>query len=405
MKVDRPQEDLSDPEGRAIRAFHDRFGGQPDVVVQAPGRVNLIGEHTDYNAGLVLPMAIDRRIVIAARATDDDQVKATSGGHDDLDLDLRGFVGRGRRPAASGWELYVGSAASGVSNHHPSFRQETSLGWEGVVASSIPTGASLSSSAALLVATDRLFAHIAGLQWEPVAAAKRAQRVENDIVGVKTGIMDQLASACGRAGHALSIDCADNSITYVPMPSNIAVIVLDTGTRRELTSSDYNLRGQECQAAAAACGVAVLRQLDDFSPDEIESVTARLDDTLQRRLRHVISENHRTRLMVAALEMGDTTRVGSLLSESHASLRDDFEVSSRALNAIVEAAESAPGIIGARMTGAGFGGCALALVHQQQVQEFMDTTVEAYELATNNLASVYECRAADGAGIRILNQL
>lgn len=383
--------------GKAISQFRRMFNEDPALVVQAPGRVNLIGEHTDYNSGLVLPMAIDRWISIAARPLDEPRIRAHSDGHEPLDLDLS--TPSEAALNSGGWGAYVGGAAWGLATQHVDYRPGLNLGWEGIVTSSIPTGASLSSSAALLLANDRLLAALANLSWDPVGAAHRANRVENHMVGVRTGTMDQLASACGQEGKAVFIDCLDDSIRYIDMPDDLRVVVLDTGTRRELTSSDYNQRRHECEDAAGRCHLSSLRQLDAMPPIERDRLIETLPLNLAARAQHVVSENERTRSMVEALTHADHDRMGLLLAQSHASLRDDYRVSSPALDAMVEAATTSPWCLGARMTGAGFGGCAMALVESSQVDAFMAQTSQRYSSATELTPHLFACRSANGAGL------
>jgi galactokinase len=269
-------------------------------------------------------------------------------------------------------------------------------GWEGVITSSIPLGASLSSSAALELATALTFTSLAGDPWDPVAAAQVAHEAETGWVGVNSGIMDQLISACGRAGRAMLLDCRDLTQQHLAVPQDVRVVVLDTGTRRTLTTSDYNQRRDECEAAAKVLGAASLRdvtlsQLDD-PPDGLTTV-------LQSRARHVVEENRRTLAAAAALSDGDTAELGALISQSHISLRDDFDVSSDALNAMVDAAWQSPGCLGARMTGAGFAGCAIALVEEEHLTEFVAEVTRRYEDTFAREPYVFPCRAAAGASV------
>ncbi len=232
-------------------------------------------------------------------------------------------------------------------------------GWEGVLQGDVPLGAGLSSSAALEMATARALAAAGDLDWNPATMAKLGQRAENKWVGVNCGIMDQLISAAGRAGHALLIDCRSLDTQPVPFPPGTAVVVLDTSTRRGLVDSAYNERRSQCEAAAKFFGVSVLR---DVTMEQFQQKAGKLDDVTRRRALHVIGENDRTVQAAAAMRRGDAVETGRLMNESHRSLRDDFEVSSDALNAMVECASAHPACFGARMTGAGFGGCAMALI-------------------------------------------
>jgi galactokinase len=232
--------------------------------------------------------------------------------------------------------------------------------------------------------------------WEPATMARLAQRAENGWVGVNCGIMDQLISAAGEAGHALLIDCRSLETRAVPVPGSVAVVVLDTATRRGLVDSAYNERRRQCEAAASFFGVLVLRDVDAAA---FAARSAGLDETIRRRARHVITENARTIAAADALADGDVARVGQLMTESHESLRSDFEVSRPELDAVVGLASRHPGCFGARMTGAGFGGCAVALVERDSVQEFVGTVARDYEKAVGLKPAVYLCRATRGASL------
>ena len=379
---------MTDPRGRAVREFQRRFGGAAAFVARAPGRVNLIGDHTDYNDGFVLPMAIDRAVWIALRPRGDGRVSVHS-------LDFNETVGfdtaNGKRPAGGGWSEYLRGVAWAL--------RETGLpvcGWDGVVAGDVPVGAGLSSSAALELAAARAFAGTCGLAWEPSAMARLAQRAENEWVGVNCGIMDQLISASGTAGHALLIDCRTLEMQPVPLPAGAAVVVLDTATRRGLVNSAYNERRGQCEAAAAFFGVRALR---DVTPEAFAARGSALDPLIRRRARHVITENVRTRAAAEALARGEVRTLGRLMTASHASLRDDFEVSRRELDAMVTLALGHEGCYGARMTGAGFGGCAVALVVGATASDFARRVARQYEAETGLRPSLYVCSASHGASL------
>jgi galactokinase len=344
--------------------------------------VNLIGEHTDYNDGFVLPMAIDRATVIAAAARSDRRVVALSEGFGERSFSL-GNLQRSE-PA---WIEYVKGVAWAMG-------PESLDGWDGFVTSDIPLGASLSSSAALEVGTLRAFGALGGLVWDPVVAALLAQRAENEWVGMNSGIMDQLVCTSGSAGHALLIDCRDLSTTPVPIPAGVSVVILDTSTRRKLTESRYNDRRAECEAAAQLYGVDSLR---DLSIGELPDGNG--SEVPVRRARHVVSENGRVLSAVEALRNGDVASFGHLMNESHESLRDDFEVSSAELNSIVEAARAVEGCLGARMTGGGFAGCAVALVETPVVESFGSSVAKGYSEATGLKPAVYVVHASDGVSV------
>ena len=268
-----------------------------------------------------------------------------------------------------------------------------------MICGDVPSGAGLSSSAAIELAVQRAFSIVSDLTWTPLEAALRGQRVENEWIGVNSGIMDQAIIASAVKDHALLIDCRSLQLTPVPLPPSAAVIVLDTATRRGLVDSKYNERRQQCEAAARFFGVELLRDVD------VATFAARADelDPLARaRARHVITENARTCDAADALRSGDVVRFGQLMNDSHTSLRDDFQVTSRELDEIVSAAQSNAACFGARMTGAGFGGCAVALVEEEQADAFILDVTAAYGRSTGLDAQAYICRPAAGADVLTL---
>jgi galactokinase len=374
-------------EERAIGAFRARFGAAPVFVSHAPGRVNLLGEHTDYNDGFVLPMALDLGTWIALRPRADGRVVLRSLDFDDEQaFDLSHLV-RGQ-----GWVEYVKGTAWALQEAGGVLR-----GFEGVVTGEVPIGAGLSSSAALEIAAARAFGAVSDLPWEQVAGARLAQRAENGWVGMQCGIMDQLVIASGREGHALLIDCRDLSMRPIPLPPGTVVAVLDTSTRRGLVDSVYNVRRAGCEEAARRCGV---RSLRDLNVAVLDQHAAALSEEQYRLARHVVSENARTLAAADAMTRGDAAAFGTLMDEGHRSLRDDYRVSGPALDAIVVAARSAPGCHGARMTGAGLAGCAVALVEESKVADFTAQTERAYRAATGLTATVHVSRPAAGAELR-----
>jgi len=367
--------------------FAERFTQPPRWIVRAPGRVNLIGEHTDYNGGFVLPLAIDRAVWIALRPRADRRIVVHSVDFQaeavfSLDELVRGEPSWAEYVKGTAWSLAeAGFALSG---------------FEGVLAGDVPLGAGLSSSAALEVATARALAVAAGIDWDPPAMAQLARRAENEWVGVQCGIMDQLISAVGQAGCAVLIDCRSLQTTPVAFPAGGAVAVLDTGTRRGLVDSAYNERRAQCEAASEFFQVACLR---DVTPEMFERGAQGLDETTRRRARHVITENDRTLQTVEAIQRGALGALGALLNQSHKSLRDDFEVSSDALDAMVAAAQAHPACYGARMTGAGFGGCAVAVIDAAAADEFTQTVAAQYQSATGHAPSLYVCQPSNGAEV------
>jgi galactokinase len=370
-----------------VAKFTARFNQSPRWVVRSPGRVNLIGEHTDYNDGFVLPLAIDRAVWIALRPRTDRRVVVYSVDYDQLGE----FSLDGLRHEKAGWIEYLKGTAWSLQD-----AGLTLTGWEGVLQGDVPLGAGLSSSAALEMATARALAVAGNLDWEPAKMALLGQRAENKWVGVNCGIMDQLISAAGRAGHALLIDCRSLDTQSVPFPPGVAVVVLDTSTRRGLVDSAYNERRSQCEAAAKFFNVKALR---DVTMEQFNTRASGLDPVTRQRALHVIGEDDRTVEAAAAMRRGDAVELGRLMNESHRSLRDDYEVSSDALNVMVECASAHEACFGARMTGAGFGGCAMALIRADAADDFVARTAAAYQQKTGHKPAVYVCQATNGSEV------
>ncbi|MEZ4513207.1 MAG: galactokinase [Chloroflexota bacterium] len=379
---------MSDNLGTKVKeTFKQRFGEAARFVVRAPGRVNLIGEHTDYNDGFVLPMAIDRAMWMAIRPRKDRQVSVYS-----LDMEETAvFSLDNLQKGNSGWGEYLKGVAWALQEAGYTLR-----GWEGVMAGDVPIGSGLSSSAALEMAAMQAFAVVSGWAWDAAKMAKLGQKTENEWMGVNSGIMDQMISAAGKAGFALLIDCRSLATELVPLPPQTAVVILDTMTRRGLVDSAYNERRSQCEAAAHFFGVAALR---DVALADFEAQVERLDPIAYQRGKHVISENERTLAAAAAMRAGDAVTLGKLMNASHESLRDDFEVSSLELDSVVKIARAQPGCYGARMTGAGFGGCAVALVAAEQAEGFATAVSAKYETITGWPPSIYISQPTDGAGV------
>jgi galactokinase len=334
------------------------------VVVRAPGRVNLIGEHTDYNDGFVLPAAIDRHTVVEADARDDRVVTVDATDlrqTDEFELDA---IERTRT-----WRDYV----RGITRYIV-----PRTGADLRITSDVPRGAGLSSSAALLVAVGRALAP--DMPGEELALT--AQRAENEFVGVRTGIMDQFTVTLAHEDHALLLDCRDLSYRHIPIPDGVAIVVCDSRMERRLASSAYNERRTACEEAARLLGVPALR---DATLDQVET----LPDELRRRARHVVSENERTLAAATELEAGNLEAVGALMDDSHRSMRDDYEIVPPLLDQLAEATRAVEGCYGSRLTGAGFGGCTVSLV--------ADDAFAAVRAAAEKLgAAVYRCRADCG---------
>jgi galactokinase len=365
-------------------AYSTHFNAKPEFIVRAPGRVNLIGEHTDYNDGFVLPMAIDRAVWMALAPRADSRVHIHSLDYgDDSIFDLDHLT------REKGWGEYVKGVAYELMNEGHRLR-----GFDAVMTGDIPRGAGLSSSAAVELAAARAFAITSNLEWDAVRMAKSAQKAENEWVGVNCGIMDQMASAASREGFALFLDCRSLEIQHAPLPENVAVAILDTSTRRGLVESAYNERRSQCEEAARFFNVKALRDV------EIETWNLKhgtLNEVVMRRARHIVTENARVLEAVQAMKDGNVKRLGELFNASHESLRDDFEVTNDALNIIVECAREQSSCYGARMTGAGFGGCAVALVQKDKTGEFASAVSAVYKERSGLEANVYVCRASAGA--------
>jgi galactokinase len=371
---------------RAVAA-HSKLWGEPRLVARAPGRVNLIGEHTDYNEGFTMPMALPFDTVVAASDAGDADtgtVHVESEGFGsiviDPSADPRGVAPWARHIAGVIALLRQAGVASG--------------GWQATVATDIPTGASLSSSAAIEVAVVVAILARAGLEWRPIDVARLGQRVENEVVGLPSGIMDQFISAGAVEGCASLMDCRAYTLEPRPLPDGVVVAVMDTGTRRRLAEGAYADRRQACERAAATIGVGALR---DATPSDLDRVSDEVD---RRRARHVVSENARTLDAAMAMEGDDAAELGKLMTASHISLRDDFEVSSPALDEIVEAALASPGCLGARMTGGGFAGCAVALVDADVAEAFTQSVRERYGF-DGHRAEIWMCAPAPGASVTL----
>jgi galactokinase len=369
--------------------FTRNFDGAPDLIVRAPGRVNLIGEHTDYNDGFVLPMAIDYDIRIAARARPDHTVRLYSAdldNHDTFSLDDVRRVGD--KPT---WADYVRGVADVLQREGFSLR-----GMDAAISGNVPRAAGLSSSAAMELAAITAFRRLSTLDLDPVRAALLGQRAENEFVGMRCGIMDQFISSLGKADHALLIDCRSLGYELVPMPASARVVVTDSAIRRGLVDSAYNERRAQCEEGARLMGVKALR---DVSVEMFEAHQAGLPDVTARRCKHVVTEDQRTLDSVEALKRGDLAAFGKLMNASHASMRDWFEITTPDIDTLVEIQQNMPGCFGARMTGGGFGGCTVALVQDGAVPAVVEAIQAQYPARTGKTPQVYVCRATDGAGL------
>jgi galactokinase len=374
--------------------FNRAFHREPDLIVRSPGRVNLIGEHTDYNDGWALPMALDLGTDVAVGRRGDGMLRVTAPrltAADETPMDdLRPRQG-------PEWARYVRGTAA--------LLREAGCrvpGADVLIGGNLPIGAGLSSSASLELAVAVAFAGLAGHSIDGIALARLGQRVENDIIGVRSGIMDQLAVALGAAGHALRIDCRSLQTEHVPIPSGARVLVLDSAVRRTLAGSAYNQRHSECESALKALRAVSpdLRALRDVTDGLLGRQTRRLTDVQRRRVRHVVTENQRVLDAAAALKRADIRQFGQLLIRSHASLRDDYEVSCAEIDTLAEIAVRAPGVFGARLTGAGFGGCVVALAAADSADFALSAIVERYGQVTGLPGTGFAAAASGGTHIR-----
>jgi galactokinase len=363
-----------------LDALRDALGGREIRFVRAPGRVNLIGDHTDYQGGLCLPIAIDRDVVIGFRPRADGRIRVRS-----LDLDaeieLPPIAADADLAGIEPWARSVGATVASLVT----LARIPFPGFDAAITSSIPIGAGLSSSAAFEVALAIVSAALAGVTLAPLELARLAQAVELRASGVPCGIMDQLASVAGRPGHALLIDCRTFEIAPVPIPDRFGVLVIHSGLERRLADSAYAQRRAACEAAAARLGLATLR---DATPEQVA------DDPIAR---HVVSENARVETFADALRIGDARTAGALMLESHRSLRDDFEVSTPELDLLVGLGVDA-GAFGARLTGAGFGGCVVALVARADWEAVAAEITGRYRAETGLEPTAFAVSAVEGAG-------
>jgi galactokinase len=378
---------MGDPQAAVRRAFAARFGRPPEGVWAAPARVNLIGEHTDYNHGFVLPLAIDRRVTVAAARRADDLLRLVSLEKGERRLRLA-EVGPG---AVGGWAAYAAGTLWAL-------RQDGAEvgGLDLVLTSDVPIGSGLSSSAAVECATLLAARDLYGGPDDPARLAAIALRAENDVVGVPCGIMDQMAALACRAAHVLLLDCRSleaDQVPFAPADAGLALLVVDTRVSHALADGAYAERRADCEQAAAVLGV---RSLRDATQAGLDAARDRLGEPRWRRARHVVGENARVLEVAELLRAGRPEAIGGALTASHASLRDDYQVSAPELDAAVEAALAA-GALGARMTGAGFGGCALALVAAGAAAEVGKAVAAAFAERGFREPAVFPARPADGA--------
>ena len=381
--------------GTVLEKFRLRFGSA-GAVYRAPGRVNLIGEHTDYNGGFVLPAAIgfscwvaiasrrDRKLVVHSENFSETQEASLDN------LSPRASKTWADYPLGAAWALQqAGYRLSGANLY---------------IFGDVPLGAGLSSSAAIEVATGYALLGAANVAIDRTKLALLCQRAENEFVGARTGIMDEFISCHGRAGHALVLDCRSLDFRQLPLPPNMNLIICNTMVKHEHSGSGYNTRRAECEEAVRRLAEVLpgVQTLRDVSLAQLQEHRRQLPDVLYRRSHHVITENERVRRTAEALETGNIAALRSLFGESHTSLRDDYEVSCRELDIMVEIAARQPGVCGSRMTGGGFGGCTVNLVESAKALEFKRAVSAGYSKATGIQPDIYICEASQGAEVAIL---
>ena len=371
--------------------FAEKFGYPATHTIQAPGRVNLIGEHTDYNDGFVLPCAIDYRTVISCATRADRTVRVIAADYDGQQDTFSLDAPIATHPSQQ-WSNYV----RGVVKHLQQ-RDNTFGGADLVISGNVPQGAGLSSSASLEVAVGTVFRQLYHLPLDGTQIALNGQEAENQFVGCNCGIMDQLISALGKKGSALLIDCRSLGSRAVPMPEGVSIVIINSNFKRTLVGSEYNTRREQCETGARFFQQKALRDVDI---DQFSAVAHELDPVVARRVRHVLTENARTVEAADALAKGDLQRMGVLMAESHASMRDDFEITVPQIDTLVEIVKATIGEKGGvRMTGGGFGGCVVALVPEALVPAVKEAVAAQYEARTGIKETVYVCKPFAGAGL------
>ena len=372
------------------KVFDQSFGKLPEFVFQAPGRVNLIGEHTDYNDGFVLPCAIDYQTVVAITPRSDGIVNVVAADYD-CESDTFSVTETIEPHDSQLWSNYIRGVVK-----HLGMLGESITGADLVVSGNVPQGAGLSSSASLEVVVGEAFRQISGLSISKRQVALVGQEAENQFVGCNCGIMDQMVSACGAVNNAVLLDCRTLATQLIPMPEDLAVMIINSNVKRGLVDSEYNLRREQCEEAASIIGVDALR---DANLTTLSRHQSHMSDTVFRRARHVVTENQRTLDAADALKHADYKTLSRLMAESHASMRDDFEITVPQIDYIVEILSDAIGDKGGvRMTGGGFGGCVVALLPHDKVAEAKQILTDRYQAKTGLKETVYICQASDGAG-------
>jgi galactokinase len=370
--------------------FQSQFGGSPDVVVAAPGRVNLIGEHIDYCDGFVLPMAIDRYTVVAAKKIDSDAAAVAEVYSIDMDDTLNVPLDKIEKSDRGFWGNYVTGVLAGMAEQG---LEIPSL--QAVTRSNVPIGGGLSSSASLEVAVATMVEAITEASVDPVDKGLVCQKAEHEFVGVPCGIMDQFASVLCQKDHVLLLDCKDQSFEQIPFTNpDVAVLIINSSVKHELSGGEYAQRRSSCEKAARVLEVDSFR---DLTMEQVEAKRNSMDPVVFKRAKHVVGEIARTTDAAAALKADDWDKVGELMYASHRSLRDDFEVSCKELDVLVDLASKHEGVIGSRMTGGGFGGCTVTLVASEKADAVADSICKQYEQATGVTPTAFVTRPSQGA--------
>jgi galactokinase len=362
---------------------HEYHTSEGVVVASAPGRVNIIGEHTDYNEGYVLPTPLSKQIWVAARRRSDAEFRLYA---QDYDQSYTFTLGSQKPDAKTRWANYIMGVVDALT------RRGYPLGGADIaVKGDVPQGSGLSSSAALEVSTARALAKLYSIKIDPVELAYVGKSAENDFLGIKSGIMDQFVASLGKMGQALFIDCRDNGHRNVKIPFGCALVAVHTGIRRGLAVSAYNERVEQCQKGVAALRLVrpEISSLRDATEKDLEAIDGQVPDIIYRRCRHVIRENKRVLSGVEAMSMNLGSKLGALMFDSHTSLRDDYGVSCPELDSLVKSAMDTGYVLGARLTGAGFGGCTINLIQRHDLQKFMEEVPRRYRDATGLDAEVY----------------
>ncbi len=387
------------PKNKVLDTFREKFGTAPAFFARAPGRVNLLGEHVDYNDGFVLPAAIDRATYIAFSLADSDFSTLWAADFGQRAVFSPQTLATKTQPDGSAlpdWASYPAGmlwALTEAGLNAPSMNA--------VFASDVPRGSGLSSSASVEMAFGVAWQKLGGWEISPMELAQLGQKAENKYVGVNCGIMDQFASACGQVDRLLYLDCRSLHWQTVSLPSNVSIVVADTTIRRKLTTGEYNLRRDACEEAVRLLkpDLPQITALRDVSVADFNRLSAKLPELVEKRARHVVEEIERSRQAVSLLENGQLAQFGRLMNDCHASLRDLYAVSCPELDVMVRLAQALPGCYGARLTGAGFGGCTVNLVAREQADGFAQTLAAGYESETRLHPEIYICRASAGAGL------